>query len=156
MRSSLKSLSLFVFYFWSISAFSLICSVSATTLKFDGYHGEAARRINGKITLKCNGPFLHVEVGLAPDNGTNSFRVLKFGRYILHYNLYKDPDYKFVWGDRTRDRRVEFAKTTQPYEVTRPVYGLLFADQKNMASKIQYIDHVHMKIYYRVMGVIRQ
>ena len=127
------------------SASSAICSVITQNINFGSYDvfNNSSKESAGNIIVSCDS-FANYTISLSTGGGTFFNRVLKFGGYLLNYNLYIDPARSNIWGDGSAGTlTVSSVTLTTSNHV---VYGRIPARQNAFPGN--YMDNVNVTISF--------
>ena len=126
------------------------CTVAAMPMVFGQY--DPLRHQDfvtvGMLQYRCSGTPRRLTIGLtAGKSGSFKRRRMGHGKDGIIYNLYLDAANTQVWGDGTSGFQAYSVNSPPPNtEVSIPVYGRVFADQK--ASAGTYQDNVSVVVAY--------
>ena len=115
-----------------VSEASAQCSISATAVSFGTYNVFATGNIDSiaTVTVRCNNPrTVQVQLGRGQFAPSFSPRQMNLSGERLNYNLYFDSTRTQIWGDGTSGTVIWSAGVTAAADVSRTVYGRLFALQ---------------------------
>jgi spore coat protein U-like protein len=93
----------------------------------------------GMVRYRCAGAHKRLTIGLTPGNsGSFTRRRMGRGRDRIIYNLYLDAANTQIWGDGTSGSQA-YTVNFPPgdTEVSIPIYGRLFGEQKAAAGNYQ-------------------
>jgi spore coat protein U-like protein len=126
------------------------CTVTAMPIVFGQYdplrHQDFVTA--GMLQYRCSGSPRRLTIGLtAGESGSFKRRRMGHGKDRIIYNLYLDAANTQVWGDGTGGSQAYSVNSPPPNtEVSIPVYGRVFGDQR--ASAGTYQDNISVVATY--------
>lgn len=128
----------------SLSAWSVTCSVSTTSVNFGSY--DVFSNVNsdgaGSVSVTCDAAASY-SIAISSGNGSYASRWMASGPHQLAYNLYREASRSTIWGDGTGGSAVVSGSGTG---ATHTVYGRIPSRQNVYAGS--YSDNIVVIVTY--------